>query len=62
MGKHKRDRDRSPKHKKKKHSSRRGSSPDSEDSSEKSKMSFEEELEKLKEERRFEGLILISFK
>ena len=49
MGKHSRDRSRSPKHKKKKskHSTHRSSSPES------AKLSYEEELQNLKEERRF---------
>ena len=49
MGKHKRDK--SPKHKKKKkHSSRREYSSDSSDNEK--KISFEDEFQKLKEERR----------
>ena len=57
MGKHHRDRSRSPKHKKKKskHSSHRNSSPES------TKMSFEDELQKLKDERRFCLFYIITF-
>ena len=62
MGKHSRDRSRSPKYKmkKSKHSTRKDSSPNSESSVGKRKMSFEEELQNLKDERRF-GLIIIAY-